>query len=90
MNIEVIRRKLAAGQYELTQHAKDEAANDEMDTTDVESIVLTGRLEKTLTADPRGSRYIVAGLTPDKRSGGVVCRILPSGKLRIITVYLER
>ena len=47
MNIGVIRRQIAAGQYQLTQHAKDEAANDEMDTVDVESIVLTGRLVRT-------------------------------------------
>ena len=90
MNIEIFRRKIVAGYYQLTQHAKDEAADEEMDSSDIESIVLSGHLAQTLTLDPRGTRYVVAGLTTDKRSGRIVCRILPSGKLRIITVYLER
>ena len=90
MNIEVLRRKIAAGHYQLTQHAKDEAADENIELADVESIILTGRLAKTLTRDRRGPRFVVAGLTADKRSGRVVCRKLPSGKLRIITVYLER
>ena len=90
MTIEILRRKVAAGHYQITQHAKDEAADEEMDTNDIESIVLSGRLAQTLTSDPRGARYIVSGLTANKRDGKVVCRILPSGKLRIITVYLER
>jgi hypothetical protein len=90
LNIEILRRKIAAGHYQLTQHAKDEAADEEIDIDDIESIVLGGNLVKTLTKDRRGPRYIVAGLTIDKRSGRVVCRTLPSGKLRIITVYLER
>ena len=89
MNIETIRRKVAAGHYQLTQHAKDEGADDEMEVADLESILLTGKLVEVLTKDVRGRRYIVAGLTPDKRAGRVVCRMLPSGKLRIITMYLE-
>ena len=90
MKIEILRSKVAAGDYQLTQHAKDEAADEEMDLADIESIMLTGRLAKALTKDQRGPRYVVAGLTMDKRSGRVVCRVLPSGRLRIITVYLER
>ena len=60
-----------------------------MDVADLESILLTGKLIEILTRDVRGRRYIIAGLTADKRAGRVVCRMLPSGKLRIITMYLE-
>lgn len=89
MDIEIFRRKIASGHYELTQHAKDEAAADDLDTEDLESVVMTGRIAKTLTKDARGIRYILAGVSKDKKNVEIVCRILPSGKLRVITVYLE-
>ena len=90
MDIGILRRKIVNFQYELTQHAKDEAADEEIDTEDIESIVLTGKIARTLTKDVRGIRYAVAGLTNDKRDAEIICRILPSGKMRIITVYLKK
>lgn len=90
MDIETLRRKIVAARYEITQHAKDEAANDNLDTEDIESIILTGKIAETLTRDPRGTRYAVRGMTRDKKEAEVVCRILSSGKMRIITVYLKR
>ena len=89
MKIDVFRRKIVAGTYQLTQHAKDEAASDNLDMADIESIVLTGRIEVRLTHDPRGTRYVIAGFTQDKLPAQVVCRVLPTGKLRIITVFLK-
>lgn len=78
MDIEIFRRKIVSGHYELTQHAKDEAADDDLDVEDIESIVLTGRIAKTLTKDERGIRYVLAGLTKNKKEVEIVCRILPS------------
>lgn len=90
MDIEIFRRKVVAGSYEVTQHAKDEAANDELDIEDIESILLTGKIIGTLTKDLRGMRYVVAGITVNKKEAEMVCRLLPSGKMRVITVYLKR
>lgn len=90
MDIEIFRRKVVATHYELTQHAIDEAGADALDIDDIESAVLTGRIARRMTKDPRGVRYVIAGLTEEKKELEVVCRILPSGKLRIITVYLKR
>ena len=87
MDIEIFRRKIVSGHYELTHHAKDEAADDGFDVEDVEAIVLTGKISKTMTKDERGPRYVVAGLSKNKKGAEVVCRILPSGKMRVITVY---
>ena len=87
MNIEILRRKIVSGHYELTQHAKDEAADDGFDVEDVEAIVLTGKITKTLTKDDRGRRYAVKGLSKNKKDAEVICRILPSGKMRVITIY---
>lgn len=90
MDIEIFRRRIVAGRYELTQHAKDEAADDQLDVEDIEHVVLTGRIAKTLTKDERGIRYVLAGVSKSKKDVEVVCRILPSGKMRVITVYLKR
>ncbi len=68
MDIEILRRKIVSDQFELTQHAKDEAADDEFDLADVEQIVLTGKIVRTLSKDKRGVRYVVAGLSMDKRA----------------------
>ena len=90
IDIEVFRRKIVTGKYELTQHAKDEAAEDELDTEDIENVVLFGKIARILTRDPRGKRYVIQGLSAQKKEVEIVCRILSSGKMRIITVYLKR
>ena len=90
INIEVFRRKVVVGKYELTQHAKDEASDDELDTEDIENVVLFGKIARILTQDPRGKRYVIKGMSTQKKETEIVCRILPSGKMRIITVYLKR
>jgi hypothetical protein len=89
VDIEIFRRKVVAGAYEFTQHAKDEAANDDLDTEDIETVILTGKVARVLTKDPRGKRFVILGLTRDKEEVELVCRLLPSGRMRIITVYLK-
>ena len=89
MDIQVFRRKIVAGKYQLTQHAKDEAADDNLDISDIESIILNGEIHRVLTRDPRGKRYVIRGMTVDKLDGFVVCRILSSGKLRINSGSLQ-
>jgi hypothetical protein len=37
----------------LTEHAYDEMAEDNLDVLDIESAVLTGTIDQTLTMDPR-------------------------------------
>ncbi len=61
---------------------------DDLDESDVKYGVLHGEISSELTDDPRGIRFVVLGNTQDRiRSLEVVCRFLPSGLLRIITVY---
>ena len=62
--------------------------DDDLDETDVRYAILHGEISSELTDDPRGVRFVVLGNTQDEvRSVEVVCRFLPSGLLRIITVY---
>ncbi len=74
--------------YEFTVHALEEMDEDDLDEADVRQAVLHGDISAELTDDPRGIRFVVRGTTQDKnRAMEVVCRFVPSGLLRIITVY---
>jgi len=88
MSIRRIRRAIRTGLYEFTAHALDEMDEDDLTEEDVRDVVLCGRVERTLTDDPRGARFVVRAMPPGRTEPTeVVCRFLPSGRLRIITVY---
>jgi len=82
----VLRRKLAAGQYELTHHAKEEMEQDGFVLDDVKGAIYAGRVVRT-QRDRRGRKDTVSGTATDGRGIRVVCRVTPRGRLRIITVY---
>ena len=85
--LQSIRQKVRENFYQITQHAKDEMRDDSLSTADVKNAFLKGRIISRLAHDPRGIRYVLCGPACDAREINVVCRILDSGKLRIITVY---
>ncbi len=88
MGLKSIRQKIREGRYEFTVHALEEMDEDDIDEADVRQAVLHGSISAELADDPRGTRFVVRGTTSDKdREVEVVCRFLPSGLLRIITVY---
>ena len=83
-----IREAVLEQQYALSEHAYDEMDEDDLDALDVESAILTGSIEKVLTHDPRGIRYVLVGTACDLRTSvGVVVRFVESGRLLVITVY---
>ena len=89
MGIKRIRRLIHEERYEFTIHALEEMDDDDLDETDVRYAILHGEISAELTDDPRGIRFVVLGNAKDEtRSVEVVCRFLPTGLLRIITVYL--
>lgn len=75
------------GLYYLTEHADDEAIDDEFDIHDVEYVLLHGKIRRTW---PRENKYEVVGKALDGRPLGVVCRITNTRKVRVITVYEDR
>ncbi|MFQ5910542.1 MAG: DUF4258 domain-containing protein [Thermoplasmata archaeon] len=87
MSIKRIRRAVRQERYEFTMHALEEMDEDDLTEAEVRRALLNGELRARLTDDPRGLRFVVRGT-----SNGVeietVCRFLPSGLLRIITVYV--
>ena len=83
-----IRGAITSGDYDLTRHAIDEMAEDGLGIFDIERAVLDGKITKTETDDPRGSRYTIIGLAEDRKTEvGVVGRFTETGIYLIITVY---
>jgi hypothetical protein len=85
--IETIRQKVVEQTYTISGHANEEMSDDNLTASDVEQVLLSGRIRKRFTRDPRGARYEVTGEALDGRPVAVVCRLLETGWLRIITVY---
>ena len=84
----LIGPKQHRGKYALSEHAYDEMAEDNLDVLDVEAALLSGRIEQTLTRDPRGTRYVVVGTACDELTPvAVVVRFVERDQLLVITVY---
>jgi uncharacterized DUF497 family protein len=62
-------------------------SDDGLGSVDLENAILTGKIAKRLTKDPRGKRYEIVGQACDGRQVAVVCRIIGADWLRIVTVY---
>ncbi len=84
--LEKMRLAVEWGDYVVTPHALLEMRKDGLDIIDVESAILTGKIEKEFREDPRGPRYEVIGTACDVHTEvGVVVRF--AGPMLIITVY---
>ena len=87
-NIERIRNAILDHRYVMSEHAYDEMEEDDLDVLDVEAAILTGEIEQVLTADPRGTRFVVAGSATDRETSvGVVVRFVEHDQLLVVTVY---
>lgn len=83
-----IRNAMAVGNYDLTVHALNELAEDDLDVGDIESATTNGSIVRVATDDPRGSRYTLAGPSSDGLTRvGVVVRFKSTGVFLIITVF---
>lgn len=89
MSIRSIRRAIREGRYTFTSHALEEMDEDDLTHDDVCEALLHGKQTNVLTDDPRGLRFVIQGTLADQAiQVEIVCRFLPSGLLRIITVYV--
>ena len=87
--LEAMRRAVLDQNYVFTPHALLEMREDRLDVVDVESAILTGRIERVFEDDPRGTRYEVVGKACDLNTDvGVVARFV--GAMLIITVYEQK
>jgi len=84
-----MQEKIRNGQYVMTLHAAEEMEDDDLTIFDVESVMLTGeifeRQKDRLTAD---WKYLIKGQIKHQDTV-VVAKLSITGKLVIITVYIE-
>ena len=86
--IQQIRDKVRLGQYDMTGHAMEEMAEDQLDILDVEYTIFNGQIMHTEKDDPRGTKYTIEGTAVDQQTPvGAVGRFTNSGRYLIITVY---
>ena len=82
-----IRQKVVDRAYYLSSHAEEEMWADRLERADVENAILSGRIDKRMTRDFRGTRYRIRGPSLDFRMIHVICRFDEKSELLIITVY---
>ena len=75
------------GMYYLTEHADEEAMEDDLTIYDVELAILNGKVRRTW---PKDGKFEVIGTSLDGRPVGVVCRFTKGNKVRVITVYEDK
>ncbi len=87
--LERIRDCIRTGRYDLTSHAFDEMAEDELSLLDVEQSILSREVEKMEIDDPRGTKYIIhgTGSSPFVQLA-TVGRFVPDNGYLIISVYV--
>jgi hypothetical protein len=74
------------GLYYLSEHAYEEANEENFDIYDVENGILTGKIRRTWRSE---GKYEIVGSALDGRGIGIICRQTKS-KVRVITVYEDR
>jgi len=83
-----IKRLVEEGHYEISNHALDEALEDDFHRLDIESGILTGTVKQIQKDNKRGPKYVIIGLATDQeRRIGIVARFKSKGLCVIITVY---
>jgi hypothetical protein len=79
---------VSEGRYSYSVHALEEMDDDGLLESDVNEVIMRGKVVTKLTGDSRGTRFVVRWITiAEQTEVEVVCRFLPTGILRMITVY---
>jgi hypothetical protein len=85
--IDRIREKIRLQHYDMTIHAMEEMAEDNLDILDIEHAILDGQISRIEKGDSRGTKYVVKGFAADGQTPvGTVGRFVNERYL-IITVY---
>jgi len=76
--------------YVTTHHASREMDEDELTIFDVECGILTGKIvERQRDPETKEFKYRIAGKTPEGVRIELIAKIGATGKLVIITVYVQ-
>lgn len=75
----------------MTIHAEEEKEADGLNILDIEHCILTGQIaERQKDKDTGEWKYHIAGKRISGKPIEMICKISPTGKLVIITVYLSK
>ncbi len=86
--INKIRNAVKNGDYDLTYHAVEEMAEDDLEISDIENALLHGSIIKKEFENSCGAKYVIAGVATDHATPvGIVGRFKETGIFLIITVY---
>jgi hypothetical protein len=86
--LDQIQAAIRNATYDMTVHAMEEMAEDDLDLTAVEMSILTGKLIRRERHDIRGTRYTVQGTGTDGLiTVKTIGRFTEFGRYLIITVY---
>ena len=88
MQVEDIKRAIFSGEYEISFHADKERRAEEIETDDIKEAIKNGEILEDYPNDSRGPSCLVLGYTKDNRAVHIVCALLPTDIIRIITVYI--
>ena len=85
-----MREKVRALRYVMTLHAEEEMSDDDLSIFDVEHAILTGEIiERQKEGETGEWKYLIRGQAVDGTDVVVASKLSPTGKLIIITVYVE-
>ena len=83
-----IREKIRQREYDMTIHAMEEMAEDDLDILDIEHAILNGQVARIERDNPRGTKYVIEGFAVDEQTPvGIVGRFTTTDRYLIITVY---
>jgi aspartate 1-decarboxylase len=86
--LERIQQLVREWRYEVTDHAWDEMAEDNLLLADVETAILTGEIVREDKGDPRGTVYVIHGVGTDRQTAvGAAVRFNQRENTVIITAY---
>lgn len=81
MDIQTIRKKVIAGEYDLSDHAHKERQEEQITVEEIEKTLLKGAIIEKYPEDPRGLSCLVAS-----KKLHVVCGFRGE-RLLVVTVY---
>jgi len=88
--LSLLRAKIRAQAYVVTIHADEAMAEDDLLPRDVESVILGGEIvERQIDRNTSERKYRLTGKTVDGVPAEVVVKLGLTGKLVIVTVYLN-
>jgi len=86
--LERIRELMRQGRYDVTDHAWDEMADDNLLLIDVETAILTGVIVREDKGDPHGIVYAIEGVGTDRVTlVGAAVRFNERQDALVITAY---